>query len=296
MDRVALLQVTSVWLVDFGFAWLVGSWFARRWLQAAYVPAASYQGSLRQLDLAAAGLVMASSAAAFWAATAVMGGFQLAEAGPMLWTMLATTSLGHAGAVGLAAIALLLLCRLIHRPGRAADGAVLLLLVVFTVTRASMGHAGEQGFLSMPLAAESIHLFAIALWVGMVMVSGWFVLDRAEVDRPKMSAYLDAMSNAAMVAVTAIVATGLYSAWHRVGTAEHLVGTDYGITLLVKVVLVVFAIALGGYNKFFGLPAAGSSAEGQRTVRFVLRLEAVAVLGALAAAAFLVSQQPPSAM
>ena len=296
MDRVALLQVTSAWLVDFGFAWLVGSWFGRRWLQAANVPPASYQEVLRQLDLAAAGLVVASSAAAFWAATAVMGGFQLAEAGPMLWTMLATTSFGHAGAVGLAAIALLLLCRLIDRSGRAADGAVLLLLAVFTVTRASMGHAGEEGFLSMPLAAESVHLFAIALWVGMVMVSGWFVLDRVKVDRAKMSAYLDAMSNVAMVAVTTIVATGLYSAWHRVGTAEHLVGTDYGITLLVKVILVVFAIALGGYNKFFGLPAATNSAEGQRTVRFVLRLEAVAVLGALAAAAYLVSQQPPSAM
>lgn len=288
--------MTSAWLVDFGFAWLVGSWFGRRWLQAANVPPASYQEVLRQLDLAAAGLVVASSAAAFWAATAVMGGFQLAEAGPMLWTMLATTSFGHAGAVGLAAIALLLLCRLIDRSGRAADGAVLLLLAVFTVTRASMGHAGEEGFLSMPLAAESVHLFAIALWVGMVMVSGWFVLDRVKVDRAKMSAYLDAMSNVAMVAVTTIVATGLYSAWHRVGTAEHLVGTDYGITLLVKVILVVFAIALGGYNKFFGLPAATNSAEGQRTVRFVLRLEAVAVLGALAAAAYLVSQQPPSAM
>jgi putative copper resistance protein D len=295
LESVALLQVTSTWLVDFGFAWLVGSWLGRRWLLAAGVPATAYQPALRKLDIAAAALVIASSGAAFWAATAVMGGLPLGEAGSMLWTMLSTTSLGHSGAIGLVAIALLLLFRALYRASR-GEAALLLLLAVFTVTRASMGHAGEEGFLSMPLAAESVHLFAIAVWVGMVMVSGWFVLDRVDVDRKMMSAYLDAMSNAAMFAVTAIVATGLYSAWHRVGTAEHLVGTGYGITLLVKVALVLFAIALGGYNKFIGLPAAANSAEGQRTVRFVLRLEAVAVLGALAAAAFLVSQQPPSAM
>lgn len=296
MDSVQLLQVTSAWLVDFGFAWLVGSWLGRRWLQAGGVPPTHFQPSLRKLDIAAAGLMILSSAAAFWAAAAVMGGLPLAEAGSMLWTMLSTTSYGHAGGIGMVAIALLLVLRLAGGFGPTAQVAVLLLLSVFTVTRASMGHAGEEGFLSIPLAAESIHLFAVAVWTGMVMVSGWFVLDRAAIARPVLSAYLDAMSNAAMVAVAAIVGTGVYSGWHRVGTAGHLVDTRYGITLLVKVTLVLLAIALGGYNKYAGLPAAADSAEGVRRVRFVLRLETLALLGALAAAAFLVSQLPPSAM
>jgi putative copper resistance protein D len=296
LESVPLFQAASAWLVNLGFAWLVGSWLGRRWLQTAGVPGASYQPGLRKLDIAAAGVVIAASAAAFWAATAVMAGLPLAEAGSMLWTMLSTTSYGHAGAIGTVAIALLLLFRLIGPFGVLTEAGVLLLLAVFTVTRASMGHAGEEGFLSLPLAAESIHLFAIAVWTGMVMVSGWCVLDRTGMDRPALSAYLDAMSNSAMVAVAAIVGTGVYSAWHRVGTAEHMFGTQYGITLLVKVTLVLLAVALGGYNKFAGLPAAANSAEGVRRVRFVLRLETLALIGALAAAAFLVSQQPPSAM
>lgn len=99
-----------------------------------------------------------------------------------------------------------------------------------------------------------------------------------------------------MLAVVAIAATGIYSAWHRVGSSEHLVHTTYGITLLVKVALVLLAIALGGYNKFLGLPAASRSLRGVTLVRVVLQVETLLLLGALFAAAILTTQQPPTAM
>lgn len=162
-----------------------------------------------------------------------------------------------------------------------------------------MGHAGEDGFRTIALAVESIHFFAIGLWTGAVMVSGWFVLHEARVkkfDTGSTDQYLELMSQAAMLAVVTIVATGIYSAWHRVGSYEHLVRTTYGVTLMVKVAMVLLAIALGGYNKFIGLPAASRSPRAIALVRVILQVETLLLLGAMFAAAILTTQQPPTAM
>ncbi|MBB3222068.1 copper resistance D family protein [Pseudoduganella umbonata] len=298
MDAVALLQVGSAALLNLGFTWLVGTWFARRWLPAGR-PISDWLVSLRRYDNAAIVVTIAASAAALWAATAIMAGVPLGEAGNMFWTMLTTTAHGNAGCVAIAVMVLLLGVRCLGKDGRATESLVLLLLVIFAATRASMGHAGEEGWWTAPHVAETVHLVAIAIWSGAVIVSAWPVLQPARVQElPRVATdhYLDRMSQAAMLAVIAIAATGIYSGWHRVGSAEHLVHTQYGYTLLTKVGLVLGAIALGGYNKFWGLPGAARSATGVAVVRRVLQIEAVLLLGALAAAAYLTVQQPPAVM
>lgn len=286
-------------LLNIGFAWLVGSWFARHWIRSSGVGADDFEPALRKLDLAAGGVSAASSVSALLAATAVMGGIGLREACPMFWTMVSATDYGRAGCVTILAMTVLLVVRLAGRVGAGTNIAVAALLAVFAVTRASMGHAGEDGFWTVALAAEAVHFSAIGLWVGAVMVSGWFVLNGAIVSTFAAQAtdrYLAMMSQAAMLAVVGIIGTGIYSAWHRVGTTEHLLHTSYGMTLLTKVGLVIAAIALGGYNKFVGLPAASRSPRGLGLVRAVLQVETFLLLGALFAAAALTSQQPPTAM
>jgi putative copper resistance protein D len=299
MDAVSLLQVGSALLLNLGFAWLVGSWFARHWMRSSGVSANDFEPALRKLDLAAAGLSAVGSASALLAATAVMGGVGLREACPMFWTMISATDYGRAGFVTTLAMTVLLFVRLSSRVGYGTNIAVAALLTVFAVTRASMGHAGEGGFWTVALAAEAAHFSAIGLWTGAVVVSGWFVLNDARVNAFAVHAtdkYLEMMSQAAMLAVVAIIGTGIYSAWHRVGTTEHLLNTAYGMTLLAKVGLVLAAIALGGYNKFVGLPAASRSPRGIGLVRVVLKFETILLLGAVLAAAALTSQQPPTAM
>ncbi|AXA91361.1 copper resistance D family protein [Massilia sp. YMA4] len=298
MDAVALLQVGSAALLNLGFTWLVGTWFVRRWLPVSSVTGDWLIG-LRRHDTAAIVLTIVASTAALWAATAVMAGVPLADAGGMFWTMLITSAHGHAGCIAIAVMFLLLGVRGVGKGSRATEGLALLLLVAFAATRASMGHAGEEGWWTGPHVAETMHLFAIAVWTGAVIVSAGYALRPLRVQALESAAtdhYLDHMSQAAMVAVIAIVATGIYSAWHRVGSSEHLLHTQYGYTLLAKVGLVLGAIALGGYNKFIGLPAAARSAAGIAVVRRVLQIEAVLLLGALAAAAYLTVQQPPAAM
>jgi putative copper resistance protein D len=299
MDAVSLLQIGSVFLLNVGFAWLVGSWFARYWMKSNGTRRDEFEPALRKLDLVASGLGVVGSAVALLAATAVMGGVGLREACPMFWMMVSSTDYGHAGSIATLAMIVVFGVRSLGPASRVSDIVVAMTLVTFVVTRASMGHAGEEGFWTIALAAEAVHLSAIGLWTGAVLVSAWFVLKEGRVADLEIGAadrYLDLMSQAAMTAVIGIVVTGIFSAWHRVGTSDHLFHTFYGVTLLVKVALVLAAIALGGYNKFFGLPSASQSHRGVRLVRGALQVESFLLVGSILAAAILTSQQPPSAM
>lgn len=297
MNAVSLLQIGSAFVLNAGFTWLVGSWFARHWFTAAAQP--YFQQVLRRWDMAAAALALFGSVLSLWAATAVMGDTSLADAVPMVSMMLTSTAYGHAGALASAAIVVLLLWRAFIAGGGVFETLPAAALLCFAATRASMGHAGENGWLSLTMLAETVHYLAIGLWTGMVAISGWLVLrepNASVLSTHDTSRYLDRMSQAATVALVAIVVTGVFSAWHRVGTTEHLVHTAYGITLIAKVALVLLAIVLGGYNKMVGLPGALQSARGMVIVRRVLQAESFILFAALAAAAALTSQQPPAAM
>lgn len=293
MDGAALLQLTSTFALNLGFSCLAGSWLAARWLNSAQ---AGTLPVLRIMDVVAALMVLVAGASALWAATAVMAGLPLAEAWPMLSTMLATTDYGRAGAASLLAILVFLVLRGSGWQGRAANTLLLLALLAFAFARASMSHAGEAGWASMVFVAEVLHLCAIAVWTGLVLVSAWWVLYPGTALQHAASRrhYLDAMSDTALGAVLLIGATGVYGAAHRLGAVAPLWETAYGMTLLCKILLVALAIGLGGYNKLLGLPAAYRSAAGVATVRRVLQLESLLLLGALAAAAYLTSQAPPA--
>ena len=286
-------------MLNVGFAWLVGSWFVRYWIPSYGTSRGEFEPALRKLDLLASGLSAIGSASALLAATAVMGGVGLREACPMFWMMVSSTDYGHAGSIATLTMLVIVGVRSSGSTSRVSDFIVALSLTAFAVTRASMGHAGEEGLWTVVLAAEAIHFSAIGLWTGAVLVSAWFALKETRVAPLKIGAadrYLDLMSQAAMIAVIGIVITGIFSAWHRVGTSEHLLHTSYGITLLVKVALVLAAIALGGYNKFIGLPSASRSQSGVSLVRAALQIESFLLIGAVLAAAILTSQQPPAAM
>ncbi|WP_395408707.1 copper resistance D family protein [Pseudoduganella sp. UC29_106] len=285
--------------MNLGFTWLVGTWLARRWMIASGVARAEFEPELQRLDLLAAGLGIVAGIAVLWAATAVMGGLPLSAALPMVWPMLSTTDYGHAGCIAVLMMVLIFVLLLSKQARPASDAMTLVGLVIFAVTRASMGHAGEEGLWTVPLAAEAAHYWSIAAWTGAVLASGWFALRErriAALPGHAITPYLDQMSTMAMAALVVLLGTGFYSGLHRVGTVTHLVHSAYGAVLLIKIGLVLLAIALGGYNKYIGLPAASRSDQGKRTVRLVLQIESVLLLGALLAASYLTTQPPPMAI
>lgn len=299
MDSVLGFQVGSVVALNAAFAWLVGSWLARRWLLASGVPRADAEALLRAGDIVAATLGVLATVTMLWASAAVMGGVSLQEAKDVVWQMLTMTSLGRAGYISFFAITLVLVIRALRSTAVWREWTVLVALGLFAFVRASMGHAGENGYWTLPFAAEVIHLTAMGAWTGLVAVSAWKSMptDAGQPDLNRLARYLDSMSAAAMVAVGAVFITGLFNAWNRVGTVDNLFGNSiYTTALLIKVGLVGAALILGGYNKFVGLALARGSVHGLERVKFVLKVESIVLLVVLFAAAVLTSQQPPAAM
>jgi putative copper resistance protein D len=301
MSAASLLQLGSVVLLNAGFAWIVGTLFARFWLRgrAAGPTDRRVFPALHRTELQAVGLCLVAQVGAVWAAAAVMMGDSLTAAGSMLWMTVSQTAYGHAALVGVVILVAIGGLGAISWKSPGVDATIVVLLLGFAAIRASVSHAGDNGMFTFGLLVEWVHLLVIALWLGGVAIGGWLVLPRtyaAAHDTAVINRYLEQLSRAATIALIGIFATGVYNALQRVGAFQNVMGNPYGTALLVKLAFVGLAVALGGYNKLVGFPSLMKSSSASPRVITILRIESVLLLNALAAAAFLTTQQPPMAI
>ena len=315
---VALLQFGSAIVINASLAWMAGVWLSRLWLRDSARAHNALDPILATSMLPAACLCLLGSGAGLWAATAVMSGASLGPATSMLVLVATDTALGHASLLGMAM--LLAIAGISLFAGRTSKTepkrniahklanklVIPILLLGFAFTRASSSHAADNGLLSVGFAVEWLHLVLVASWTGAVAVAGWMVLPFAQ-RMPAMSDrgsvlpdYLASLSLAATLALAAIIASGLYNSWHRIGALDNLLGNllgnPYGNVLSVKVALVLSAVALGGHNKWIGFPyiIATRSPRALARVIAILRVESLLLVAALSAAAVLVSLPPPA--
>lgn len=302
-----LPQAAFTALINISLAWIAGVLTSRLWLAHGKDPW-QQAASKRLAPAMSVGLLTAIAGVflSLWTESAVMGDVPWLNAWPACKEMLASTHYGHAGVAAMAilAVAMLMHWRLVSATSSLKYVTVMtVLLMLVAVARVTIGHAFEHGLLHPAMWIEWLHLMLMSVWVGVVLVAGWLVLPMAATREPIPASahalYLHAMSNWAAASAAGILATGIYNAFRVLSSPRDLIAGDYGSILLFKIVLVVVAIALGGYNKFFGLPAAVSSASadtarrGMRTVIAVLRLESIALLLVLACAAVLTASAPP---
>ncbi|MEU8172738.1 copper resistance protein CopC [Microbispora hainanensis] len=135
--------------------------------------------------------------------------------------------------------------RRIALPVVAAVGAVAMTL---TWTLADHAQSGTQIWLAVP--ATSLHLLAMALWLGGLVTLALCVLAPAGRRDPgllSLEPALPRFSRLALLCFAVIAVTGLYLSWRQVGTWGALGATGFGRLLLVKlaVVLGVLALAYG---------------------------------------------------
>jgi putative copper resistance protein D len=293
-------QVAATALINISFAWVVGVLASRFWLMK---QTAGWQMTVdkRLSSAMSVGLLVCITGIflSLWTESAVMGDVTWLEAGPAFTQMLASTHYGHAGAAALAFLVIALLVHLFRRgdvPSVSYLAVLSVLLFLTAAARVTIGHAYEHGPFSIAVAVEWLHLVVMALWAGIVFVAGWLVLPRVLAGHSaltkEVATYLSSMSNWAGGALAGILATGAYNAYRVLGSPSQLIEVDYGQVLTFKLCLVLIAIALGGFNKFVGLPRA-TLQRGLRTVITVLRAESVVLMLVLMAAAVLTSSAPP---
>src|SRR5438093_572257 len=154
---------------------------------------------------------------------------------------------------------------------------------------------------SGPTAAvlDWLHLLGTSVWVG-GLAPMWLVLHHAPAaDRGSVAGILvPRFSRLAAVAVGILVVTGVYSALVHVGSLPALTVTPYGRTLLVKLLFVILAVALGAYHRFVMRPRLEGPQPADHAPRAFLRsLAAEAVLGAvILLAVALLTITPPAAV
>jgi len=107
---------------------------------------------------------------------------------------------------------------------------------------AAAGHAGADGSV-IHLTGDAIHLLAVGAWIG------GLVPFSAAMRRPDGSAIAWRFSTLGVVSVCIILASGAVNAWFMVGSVGALIGSPYGLLLLVKLVLFCVMVSVAAVNR-----------------------------------------------
>jgi putative copper export protein len=169
---------------------------------------------------------------------------------------------------------------------------------IVVLTLSPTGHAlavVDPNARLLALAAAWLHLLAIAVWLGGVMVLAHALPtalsriaqgDRAAFAREALARF----SQVAIPMVSVMMLTGLYAMWLHMPGLRTFAESGYGKTLLVKIVVVGSILYLGSRHFVAGRSRRTSNVlYNCRTLTF----EAVLALAAIAISAFLVGQAPP---
>jgi putative copper resistance protein D len=191
--------------------------------------------------------------------------------GSELWPALPTVLLKtHFGSVWMARISLLGLLgftSMFPKNERLGLAACALLLGTSSLS----GHAADSGSLSLAVLLDWLHLLAVSAWVGgllylALLLRRWIASYKPEVDPLALITSVERFSTLAAASVAVILATGSYQIWQRVGSLAALLHTEYGQTLLVKLVLVLFLLVLGAFNRYVICPRFSRHSGGPATV------------------------------
>ena len=193
------------------------------------------------------------------------------------------TTLGYGACLTILAVAWVL-----DRPGLRWP-AFLLALALVSGYPLSGHQATEPNASLVGQVADWVHLVSAMLWAGGVLTLALVVWPLAPDLR--RAAFLR-FSRIAVGLVAVLVAAGTVVAIERLPAVSDLWETSYGVTLLVKIGLVVLALAWGGVHHTFVRPRLERGERTPGVGRSLLGESAVA-MAVLLAAAVLVNGAPP---
>ena len=182
-----------------------------------------------------------------------------------------------------------LLLAFARRAGDVWRGAALAISTALVLTYSSIGHANVQDPAALWIAIDAVHLTAVALWVGGLLMIAFGT--SAWLTDPDTEPIVRRFSASALVAIPVIVATGVAQTMKLAGNLDDVTSTSWGRTLLVKVAVVTVLVAIGGVSQWV-LRSDGPSALKRNVL--VEALIGIVVLG-LAAALVTLPPQPVAA-
>ena len=243
-DAPLLLGVLR-WLAYVGLLVAAGvAAFAALFLPVDGVGAA--RGRLRRTTLLAAVVAVL----AWWAAVPVVALYQLGLPASGLGEGSTWSSLAGWEYVVPAAVTAGLALAVVAGSRR---GLVLVGCAVALAAPALTGHTRAATPEALVIAVDVLHLAAGALWLG-GLVALALVLRSLAGHGDTGAEVLSRFSTWAAGILAVLVVAGSVMAWRVAGSVDALLDTTYGTLLIVKVLLVLVAIAIAAWNRFSLLP------------------------------------------
>jgi len=130
----------------------------------------------------------------------------------------------------------------------------LLLLVVIAMS----GHQCAKGYMNFPFLLDALHLVAVSAWIGGIIFIRFFLSAFAKGAYIEfwrnLKSFMNRFSQLATFCVFIAALTGVLLSYVNVKGFSVFMNTPYGITLLMKILLVGIIAMIGGMNKFFTIP------------------------------------------
>jgi putative copper resistance protein D len=194
----------------------------------------------------------------FWLEAASMSGlsFGTAFSGTAWQTVLFETGFGRIWQLrlGLIAVATTLTALRLRRADLQSALKLVLWLVgiVLLVSLAWISHAAAARTQPLGLLGDALHLSAAGGWIGGLLPLTIFLA--AAKDRLSLGAHaahvLRRFSVLSLCCVSVLVISGLSNGWLLVGSVHALFTTQYGVLLLLKLILFSLLICSGARNRF----------------------------------------------
>jgi putative copper export protein len=287
-----MADLLTRWLSLVALAVLVGS-AALSTIVPRETSATVRQRLARWSRLATAILLLAGASELVLRARTMTGG----DLGAALAAVPSVLGRTHFGRIWIArGIALGILLRTAGRGGRAAPTATIGLALAVALSTSLVGHAADQGDVSLATVVDWVHVSAAAAWIGGLFCLAPLLLPRAHARADaSLLALVRSFSILAGWSLALVVASGAYNGWVEVSSLRALWTTAYGRILVTKVALVLAVAGVGATNRYRVLPAlaaAPAAAAVARLARFVA-YEAALGLAVLACTALLTESSPP---
>lgn len=116
-----------------------------------------------------------------------------------------------------------------------------------SLTPALAGHASTADLVPWAVLADTVHVGAMAVWLGGLLTLAICVFPGRGVN--ELGGVVQRFSRVALGCVLLIVATGAFATWRQVRTLDALRTTDYGRMLIVKLVLFAVVIAFATLSR-----------------------------------------------
>lgn len=183
-----------------------------------------------------------------------------------LWTdmslALKVTHYGHVWPWRIPALLLLWLAWgwcLRHRRHAWAAWLMVIAVAGIALTRSETGHPADHGDFTFAVWVDWVHLLSAAVWVGSLFGMSLAIFPKllraGEAAGERSAVIFQRLSTLSGIALALILATGIYTAIGELdGSFAALWTSGYGITLDVKVGIVILMIAFGAHNRYIKLP------------------------------------------